>query len=361
MATAEQDLFDNAPALPAEEPEAQALPPVTSEDLGIFDPLAAGEALAKESVVLELHFHSPGWSRSIDPRILATTVPTETVPPVESNLPNGFVNTADFKLNFARFRAAKDIIDRKELSELHRFISKTIGTIKNRRCLASNFLASGMYILPLRCVEEVDQTIEELKAGIKYHLDKIEPRWDAIIEKARRDLGPQFNANDYPPFALIRASYQVESRYLSFNVPAALAQVNKAIFERALEKSQTERAEMAQVVRDGMRGGFLQLITHFAERLGRDDDGKLKVFQASTAEKLQDFLRTFENRDIVGDSDLAVLAKKARDLVEGVDPKALRSDEALREALEKGFTEIRDAATAMITVKERRLAFDQEV
>jgi hypothetical protein len=359
MATAEQDLFDNAPALPVEEPEAQTLPPVTPEDLGIFDPLAAGEALSKESVVLELHFHSPGWSRSIDPM----TIMSQALARIDAVTPEAPAEaTADNKtINPRRLRASKEIIDRKELSEFHRFVSKTIGTIKNRRCLASNFLANGMYILPLRCVEEVDQTIRELEAGIKYHLDKIEPRWDAIIEKARRDLGPQFNANDYPPFALIRASYQVESRYLSFNVPAALAQVNKAIFERALEKSQTERAEMAQVVRDGMRGGFLQLITHFAERLGRDDDGKLKVFQASTAEKLQDFLRTFENRDIVGDSDLAVLAKKARDLVEGVDPKALRSDEALREALEKGFTEIRDAATAMITVKERRLAFDQEV
>lgn len=355
MVAIQTDLLDDAPALD----------PTTPSEIGIFDPLAAGENLAKESMVLELHVRAPGWSRSIDVEdIMDKRFSTVGVPEVPPGAPVDVAVAAAEgvkTINPKRLRAAKDIIDKREIRELHKFIGKTVSKIKNQRCLASNLLAPGMYILPLKLVNDVDSTIAELEVGIKDHLDKIEPRYNAIIEQAKKDLGPQFRQSDYLTFEQMRAAYRVEKRYLSFNVLAALAGINKALFDQALEQSKTERAEMAQVIRDGMRGGFLNIVSHFSEVLGKDDEGKPRVFHASTAEKLKDFCRTFTDRDLTGDTDLASLATQSLALVEGVDPKSIRSDEAFRETLANQFKQIVEKASAMVQTRERKLALDAEI
>lgn len=370
MATPEIQILDDAPALDPNEGSTEP-----AQQLDIFDPLAAGENLAKESMVLELHVHAPGWNRSIDPeaimdkKFMENGADSSAAAKVEDGLAEASVQelveeaqATGKTINPRRLRASKEIIDKKELRPLHKFIGKMIGKIKNQRCLASNLLAPGMYILPLKLVNEVDQTIEELKAGITSHLNQLEPRYNEIIEKAKVDLGPQFDQKDYLSFSEVRAAYSVTSRYLSFNVPAALATVNKQLFEKALEESKQERAEMAQVIRDGMRGGFLKLVTHFSEVLGKDpESGKPKVFHASTAEKLKDFCTTLESRDLTDDTDLRSLARKVHDLVDGVDPKSIRSDEALRDALEKQFNQIVEKATAMVQTRERKLAIDRDI
>lgn len=352
MATPETEILEEeAPALDPN--EGLTMP----TQLDIFDPLQAGENLAKESVVLELHVSTIGWSKSIDPAsIMSEKLMGNDAPEVSDAAEEAKT------INVKRLRAAKDIIDRKEIKNLHKFIGKTVSRIKNQRCLASNLLAPGMYILPLKLVNEIDQTIEELRAGITHHLNELEPRYNEIIERAKVDLGPQFNQADYPTFSEVRAGYSITARYLSFNVPAALASVNKQLFEKALEDSKQERAEMAQVIRDGMRGGFLKIVSHFSEVLGKDaETGKPKVFHASTAAKLLDFCSTFENRDLTGDVDLAILAKKAKELVSGVDPKMIRTDEAFRETLETNFKQIVEKASVMVQTRERKLALDQDI
>lgn len=355
---------DDAPALALDEPIIEEETPVAVEigsQINMFDPLASGEKLAKESMVLELHIHAPGWDRSIDPESIMDKNLTAATNGEQVDEVEVAGETTNKKVNPRRIRATKEIIDKKELKKLHSFINVTVNKIKEQRCLATNLLAPGMYVLPLRMVNEVDQIIESLRAGIQSHLDQIEPRYEAIIEQARKDLGPQFKESDYMTFDQVRASYAVTSRYLSLNVPAALASVNKRLFEEAVAKSKQDSAEMAQVIRDGMRGGFLKLVTHFTEVLGHDEEGKPKIIRASTAEKLKDFCRTFEDRDLTGDMDLAVAARQVHDLIDGVDPKAIRSNEALRDALQAKFAQIVEKATAMVETRERKLALDMEV
>lgn len=381
---ADTDLFTSTPAPNdfAEPPTAEEMfgsnesEPTLNDILPDFDSLAAGENVAKETVVLELHVRRPSFRRAFDSRAIlgdqkakgddcidcdgqGFTFNETSGDTITCETCKGTLKVVGNKVDDDYIHVSKDIIDRSEIKN----INKRIGVLKTymrTRCVPSSILAAGLYLLPIKFIQEMDVAISSSQTDIEALLNEFEPRYPAMIENAKAKLGPHFNTNDYPQFSVLRAQWRIDAQYRSLNVPAVLATVNKQLFEREREKVKIQWADTAQEVRDALRVGFTRLVSEFSEKLGTDpESGKPRVFQKGRLEKLKDFLTTFECRDLTGDTELALLASQARQLIDGVDPNKLRKDGEFRTQLETGFAAIAEQAGKMVVVRERVLADDE--
>lgn len=350
------------------------------EILPDFDTLAVGEKIAENTVVLEMHIGRAGIRRKIDPKKMmkeAKPLPCdacyELLEPGDPNITdNGkaLVNRDECdkclgtgivknQVNPEYFHATKDIIDANELKPITRRIGQ-LQKFRNARCVKASMLADGFYVLSKQFINEMDVEIESAIQDIEKILDDMEPRWETICEASKANLGEHWSRNDYPPFHVWRKQWEINSRLRGLNVPALLNEYNEKIAKREYEKLRMDWANTAQEVRDATRAGFTHLVTDFASKLGRDEKGEFKTFTKNLVEKLSTFCTTFEARDLTGDTQLAALAAQVKQLVEGVDPKALRKDEALRGALENGFKQIAEEASKLVVVRERTVSFDDE-
>lgn len=350
------------------------------EILPDFDTLAVGEKIAKDTVVLEMHIGRAGVRRKLDvSKLIKTgksepcdncfvgdepqtsndgTVVRQLVPRDECDTCLG-TGTVKRDVDPEYFHASKDIIDTSELKA----INKRIGQLKkfrNARCVKASMLADGFFVLPKRFINEMDAEIESAINDIEKILDEMEPRWEDMIQSAKPSLREHWSRSDYPPFHIWRKEWVITSRLRGLNVPALLNDYNAKIAKREYEKLRLDWADTAQEVRDALRSGFTFLVKDFAGKLGRDDEGKFKVFTKNLVEKLSNFCTTFEARDLTGDEELSKLANEVKQMVEGVDPKALRKDEALRGAFELAFNQIAEKAEKLTVVRERTIAFDDE-
>lgn len=343
------------------------------EVLPDFDTLAVGEKIAKNTVVLEMHIGTAGVRRKLDAKKLIKNAPAEPCGNcyAEGDVPQNMqvprdecdvcLTTGTVKRNIDpnSFHASKDIIDPKELKSLNKRISQ-LKKFRASKCVKASMLANGFYVLQKDYINAMDAEIESATNDIEAILNEMEPRWESICEAQKPKLGEHWDRRDYPSFAVWRNEWVISSRLRGLNVPALLNEYNEKIAKREYEKLRLDWADTAQEVRDALRSGFTFLVKDFAGKLGRDDEGKFKTFTKNLVEKLSNFCATFEARDLTGDADLSALAKQVQQMVEGVDPKALRKDEALRGALELAFTKIADEAAKLVVVRERTIAFDDE-
>lgn len=317
---------------------------VSTTDISEFDAMKVGEKVAKESVVLELHIRQPGFRKKLESSSFVAS---------ELGQAEGDKTDADFIYVY------KDILDKSEIKDLAKHRSAMIDYIKSL-AVPARMLANGMYLIPLRRVEEIDQRVTVYVEEREKLLDDFRDRYDSAKEAAKLSLGKHYNEGDYPSFDYLRSFYKTEAKYLSFNVPAALEKINTDLHQREMAKVKLEWADTAVEVRNALRASFIQLTTHFGERLGKDaETGKMKTFHESSINNIKDFISTLGDRNLTNDDELENLAKEALALVEGVDVKQVRTDEAFREALAKKFEEFTKKTEGLVIIKEREFAFDE--
>ena len=91
------------------------------------------------------------------------------------------------------------------------------------------------------------------------------------------------------------------------------------------------------------------------------DNGKARVFWDSPVTNLANFLEVFDARNLSNDEDLSALVERCRELMTGVEPKDLRSDAALREAVRRGFSQVEGQMDRLPPVgATRRIRFEEE-
>ena len=96
------------------------------------------------------------------------------------------------------------------------------------------------------------------------------------------------------------------------------------------------------------------LVSHLAERLSGEADGKPKVFRDTAVTNLTEFLERFQRLSIGTDESLEQLMAQARCLVTGIVPEDLRQRETLRQRISSGLTRIEASLDGYMTDRPRR-------
>ena len=153
----------------------------------------------------------------------------------------------------------------------------------------------------------------------------------------------------------MRAAFAVESNWIEIGVPGSLKSISEAAYKRQVAKQEAGIASLAENIKNAMRVQMADLVDHLTDRLSKKTDGTQKIFRNSLVGNVKDFLEVFNNKNIVNDTELATLVSRAAELMEGVDPDDLRSNEQMRAYVRDGFNGIKDELDSMLINRPARV------
>lgn len=227
-------------------------------------------------------------------------------------------------------------------------------------CLPSPF-KRGIYLLPVSLVPTVDQLLVEHSAARQSLVqNEFRKSYEPSILEAKEALGPRFNPADYLTLEEAVQKFSYNWSYKQFGVSEALKEISTEMFKREQEKAAAQWVEIDGAIRSLLRASMKELVDHMVERLTPNEDGKKKIFKKNSLQNIQDFLSTFSARDLTNDAELQKVVEQVRKLTEGLPADQVRTDEALRDSLQKGFSDIKQQMENMITLApSRKIVFEE--
>lgn len=315
--------------------EATAPPPATSPPGPQLAPDTPAQSIPARTVCLTVTLRAPGNRR----KVATSAVQTD----------------ADRSM----LHVSKDLLD----SEEYKAISKIDG--EARRYVADMALPfpfrPGFYLLPYDLLERVDAKLSEYSQRRTDAVNCFVLAYPQRQREAAERLGPLYDPTDYPPAADIAKAFSLSWSYLAFDVPGQIASINRDLWERQQTEMASMWREAAEECRAVLRAKFAELVSRAAERLTTTPGEKPKIFRDSLLENLDEFIETFQPRNITDDAALQQLVSQARDLTRGITPDRLRDSAFTRAKVAEGFERINKTISEMITDAPRRLIkFDDE-
>ncbi len=228
-------------------------------------------------------------------------------------------------------------------------ISRWLGT----RALPS-LLKHGIYLLPLAYVEETNDSLKSFAAQREILVNQLVKVYRAAVSEARERLREVFDPSDYPSEAHLRKAFRLSWQYISFNTPASLQQVSRELYEQEKAKAEAHWTEAKDAIQQMLRAHMAEMVDHLVDKLTPEKDGKKKIFRDTAVSKFNDFLTTFEVRNVADDAQLKALVDKAKGLLKGVNAADLRSQEGLRDSIASGFSKIKESLSGMVVTQPRR-------
>ncbi len=200
-------------------------------------------------------------------------------------------------------------------------------------------------------VPELPQLVQAFKAA-----------YPAQVEAARAKLEPvgQWSPKDYPDVNALDEFFRIEWLWISFQVADGLPEALKA---QETEKLNRRLEDAGSEIIQALRVSFADLIQHATEKLTPEPGEKKKVFRDSLIANIQEFIDNFNNRNFLGDVELASLVTKAKEILNtgNVTAQKLRDFSTVRENTVKAFTGIKAELDKMIeTESSRSIELDDE-
>lgn len=290
--------------------------------------------LQEKVILLVLTLRAPGNQRTVrDKSILAT-------------------NAA-----LARLHVGKTLIERDE----YKAISILDGQLRDwvaRLALPSPFKA-GTHLIALGLLDAIENGLQTYLAKRAELVEAYIAVYEEAKAEARRQLGELYTESEYLTVEELRAAYSLSWQYVTLAPPDQLKALNAEIFERERERLQTQWDDAIDTMRDALRAGLAELVNDMVTRL----DGDEKKFKPTKLlERFNEFLGTFDARNVTSDEELQALATQARALLAGVDTDAIKSSRELRERVRGGFKQAQVTLGEMETAgkRQRRITFEEE-
>lgn len=280
-------------------------------------------------------------------------------PSLSRTLSKDFIaTTADKK----RVHASKDLYDSDELRKLQNLESALDMKLKTY-CIPFP-LKAGIYVLPKDFIPQVEQILGEHIEARQPLIDKFCERYDVLVAEAREALGDSFNPNDYSTAERVKHEFQFGYNYLQMTASDLLKEVSKDVLKREQDKMDQVWKDAGQAATDLLTTQMQGLVNGFLDKLKpTGPDGKKKIFRNTLLKPINEFINNFSPRNLNNNSQLKAEVEKMKALVEGIDPEDIRKNEALKDSLQKGFSEIKTILDAGITdapIRAINLADDDE-
>ena len=256
----------------------------------------------------------------------------------------------------ALLRVSKQLLDSPELEAIKQADTKMRSWLYNA-CLPYDL---GVQLLPKKSVEAARSKMAAYRAERAELVEAFIAAYPGLLEKASAQLGSLYNANDYPTVEQVRAKFSFGWQIVTFEVPESLKEISEAAFNEEKQKQEATFKAAAEEITALMRQTMFDLVSHLESRLTPGDDGKQKILKESAVKNLQEFLTTFDIKNVTNDKELEAIVQKARALVEGTSAATLRSSDAFREQIRAGMASVKDSLAGMVEEKAGRKFRDEE-
>lgn len=212
----------------------------------------------------------------------------------------------------------------------------------------------GISFLSLAALDEVIAKLTEYETERQILIDAFLAVYDGQVEAARKSLGNLFRDSDYPSHASVAAGFAFNYRIVSISVPEKLATINSALFKKETEKYAKQMEQAAAEARTLLRVSIAETVEHLVDVLTPGTDGKRKKFFASSVEHVQEFLNTFNFRDITDDAALQIEVEKLKNIMHGVTPEKVKESDNLKAKLQSSFAEASKTLSTLVETAPAR-------
>lgn len=310
----------------------QKLPPQEPIVLPKQVQTASVKEMMLKTVVLVFTINGIGNRRKVDPDSINIT-------DVQTNK----------EVNKEWLGVTRKLMDAEELKAISSIGNKAKAFIFTRAL--PSYIKQGVYLLPKEFDEEVDAKLKAFQAEMRPHIEQLANRLPEYKKEAKKEQGPQFREDQFPTVELIRSAFRLDWRFLYVDSAQGLS---KALAEEERRKSEAAWSETRDTIQQVLRANLSEMVNHLVERLQPNEHGESKMFKESSIGKFNDFLATFDARNITNDVQMKVLVDEAKALLKGRNMEDLRTNDATREYVRHGFETIQSLLDPMIATKHGR-------
>jgi hypothetical protein len=254
---------------------------------------------------------------------------------------------------------SKQLLDSPELVAIEKFDTNLKAQV--RKLAYTSYFKGGVHLIPIAQTPEANAILKEAIPARQSLVDKAVAMYQTRITETLARLGDLGSVADYPSAERFRARFYLEHNYVTFDTPVRLKAISEEIFQQETAKQRAKLESVAGECQQAMRAGLAQLVEHLAERLSPDVDGKPKRLHQTTIGHLNDFLKTFELRNVTDDAQLGAIVEKARNVMKGLDHKVLKSDDLIRQKVVMDLSEVKAALDPLVLEgANRAITFDDD-
>lgn len=215
-----------------------------------------------------------------------------------------------------------------------------------------DFPVKGIRLINRKRIVAFNARIVEMQATLAEACADLQAAWDEIKANARNTLGDLYNETDYP--ANIAQMFSIEVDYPSVEPPNHLKELNPELYQAQQDKIAARFEEALADAEDALTTSLADMVSHLADKLTPEADGKKKVIYESSVGNLLDFFNNFEALNIRSSEQLNTAVEQAKAIISGVDVKALRKDGSLRQRLLETLAPVKESLDGMIATKPTR-------
>jgi hypothetical protein len=212
----------------------------------------------------------------------------------------------------------------------------------------------GIRFAPIAAIEQIDSILSNYAKTRPALIDAFVLVYEIQTADAEIELKEHFNPADYPSPEQVAAQFTFTYQFISFSVPGHLKSVAPGVFAAEKEKAHEMLMEAAAGIGQALATTAHELVANLLDRLTPDADGKSKKLYAVHVTKLQEFLNTFDLRNVTDSKELQTEMDKLKAIMSGIDVEKIKNSETLRLDLQSQFKNVTQSIGSLIEVKGRK-------
>jgi len=181
---------------------------------------------------------------------------------------------------------------------------------------------------------------------------ELEAHYSTLKAAAQERLGRLFDEADYP--LTLTGLFEVSWDYPSVEPPAYLQQLNPELYEQECQRVQARFEETVQMAEQAFIEELAQLVSHLTERIGGQDDSRPKIFRDTAVGNLREFFDRFRLLNVRSNEQLDALVSQCRQIVDGVEPQALRDHAGLKQRVATQLSSVQATLDGLLVDRPRR-------
>jgi hypothetical protein len=210
----------------------------------------------------------------------------------------------------------------------------------------------GIRLIRQDDIASFDVQMTSLRAELDESVGHLDEHFAELKAIARERLGRLYNSADYP--SSLRGLFKLEYDFPSVEPPNYLRQLSPALYEQEKARMAARFEEAIRLAEEAFTGELAKLVSHLAERISGQEDGKPKIFRDSAITNLSEFFERFGQLNVRSSEQLDNLVAQAQRIVRGVEPQELRDSSKLRQHVATQLVGVQSVLDGMLVDRPRR-------
>jgi hypothetical protein len=214
------------------------------------------------------------------------------------------------------------------------------------------FPEPGVRLIRRDRVDEFATRMRQFREELDDAVAILENRYGELRTTAQEKLGHLYNPADYPETLV--GLFSIEFDFPSVEPPNFLQYLNPELYQQECERVQRRFDEAIQLAEEAFTNELSKLVSHLAERLSGQTDGKAKIFRDSALENLTEFFTRFRQLNVRSNEQLDNLVSDAQRIIRGVEPQELRANAGLRQHVATELSRVQSVLDGLLVDRPRR-------